>query len=39
VQAGETDGDSIAWGAVLTQMGRSYGDGIYGNMYFDEGMY
>ncbi|PNW86379.1 hypothetical protein CHLRE_02g084100v5 [Chlamydomonas reinhardtii] len=32
VLAGETDGDSAAWGAVLQQMGRSYGDGLYGNM-------
>ncbi len=31
VQAGESDSDSMAWSSVLSQMGRSYGDGIYGN--------
>lgn len=30
VQAGETDGDSAAWGCVLAAQGRSYGDGLYG---------
>jgi len=30
VQVGETDSDSAAWGMVLQQQGRSYGDGLYG---------
>ncbi|PNH04742.1 hypothetical protein TSOC_009082 [Tetrabaena socialis] len=31
VQAGQSDSDSFAWGSVMRQMGRSYGDGLYGN--------
>ena len=32
VLAGETDSDSYAWSCVLREMGRGYGDGLYGSL-------
>jgi hypothetical protein len=31
VSAGETDGDSMASSMVMSMMGQSYGDSLYGN--------